>query len=709
MSSGMKSYTSHGITYTSHDFTRLMMQSLHNLGYSETAKKLEEESGVQIQSRATEQLFSAISIGDWELCCDLLKHIEFFGKSRDDIVGMIFEVKYMELIQRGDVEAALKCLRTEIRENVLDIARMKSLAACVLCRYGHAAPLIDIDLSPPLLCSRASLSTEVRRWISPQQMVSEFRLEELVTQALRWQMQPDKESTTHYGTPRPCSLLTDVTSVDKQQVDARRLYPHGELAILRAHTDEVWCVQFSRCGHFIASASVDGTVRVWAARIPPENPATHPLTIIQCPGQSPGAGKAVHISWNQSSTYLLFCCENDAGVYRWSLGDVLAPDGISSAQDGDGEISSSVIRRYSHHEFRADESSSSAVEVVAVEWLPGPASGEREYFVSLSANFLLFLCDLEGDVFAVFGGLGHASAMAVLPQALSSGPSPSHSRDNRNIDGKDGVLRGWKPHSSIDESGTVYWSSATCGHETTVSSIEGDGSFPCGCRALVAKSEVVIQLFVVTKRLSSENSESTAPGVGRGYSPPYQFTHVAELVLSTPVVSLGSVSGFHLAQGDNVVVASLFGGEIVTVIAKNDRTLEEGSSYYGLKQHRFVVSPCIGGVGNGADRGTALIASGGEDASILLWAVDDGTKPTRSLEGHAGPVNAVSWSPIHPGLLASASDDHTVRLWAPEEICAQLSSTVAEIQESNAQSTHMNMYHRLFFGLCNDVSEETKV
>ena len=55
-----------------------------------------------------------------------------------------------------------------------------------------------------------------------------------------------------------------------------------------------------------------------------------------------------------------------------------------------------------------------------------------------------------------------------------------------------------------------------------------------------------------------------------------------------------------------------------------------------------------------------LLATGGADHAVRLWDPKTG-RMVHLLEGHEGPVRSVAFSP--EGLLASASDDGTVRLW----------------------------------------------
>lgn len=87
----------------------------------------------------------------------------------------------------------------------------------------------------------------------------------------------------------------------------------------------------------------------------------------------------------------------------------------------------------------------------------------------------------------------------------------------------------------------------------------------------------------------------------------------------------------------------------------------------------------------------AFVLCGSEDATVSLWSRDKGTvvakigdqkqPPTSSYMGdegnpstdenvgggglgcHTQVINCVSWSPSDPYIFATASDDHTVRIW----------------------------------------------
>ncbi|URD87353.1 LisH [Musa troglodytarum] len=47
---------------------------------------------------------------------------------------------------------------------------------------------------------------------------------------------------------------------------------------------------------------------------------------------------------------------------------------------------------------------------------------------------------------------------------------------------------------------------------------------------------------------------------------------------------------------------------------------------------------------------------------IYIWQRHRET-PIKILTGHSMTVNCVSWNPAKPHMLASASDDRTVRIW----------------------------------------------
>lgn len=80
---------------------------------------------------------------------------------------------------------------------------------------------------------------------------------------------------------------------------------------------------------------------------------------------------------------------------------------------------------------------------------------------------------------------------------------------------------------------------------------------------------------------------------------------------------------------------------------------------------RYIVRATLGGVDQ------HFVASGSEDSQVYIWHRQRGDL-LAVLPGHTSVVNAVQWNASQPGLLASASDDRTVRLWASEALLARL-------------------------------------
>ncbi|KFH68480.1 hypothetical protein MVEG_05295 [Podila verticillata NRRL 6337] len=85
----------------------------------------------------------------------------------------------------------------------------------------------------------------------------------------------------------------------------------------------------------------------------------------------------------------------------------------------------------------------------------------------------------------------------------------------------------------------------------------------------------------------------------------------------------------------------------------------EAESYVNLV---FVITPAFGGPND------ELVCCGSENGILHFWDVETG-ELVKVLEEHSQHVGCASFSPVHPGLMVSCSDDNHIIVWVTKDLC----------------------------------------
>lgn len=123
--------------YSKEEVTRLIIQSLQDLGYASSAERLGQESGFNVETVAISELREAILQGTWSAVERLL-----FGNGIRSELGqanitdtdkkqmrfLIREEKYRSLIERGKRIEALVVLQTELQPLKINPKRLNTLS-----------------------------------------------------------------------------------------------------------------------------------------------------------------------------------------------------------------------------------------------------------------------------------------------------------------------------------------------------------------------------------------------------------------------------------------------------------------------------------------------------------------------------------------------------------------------------------------------------
>ncbi|KAL8120592.1 WD repeat-containing protein 26 homolog isoform X1 [Apium graveolens] len=312
-----------------HEFVKIINRALCSLGYSKTATILEDESGIPLHSSAATLFMQQVVDGKWDQC---LATLHIIGPTDEVTLKSAFffilEQKFLDHLREGKFMDALLTLRNDIVPLSINSGRIHDLSAYIINPSQFLALGLS-DQDTAIAISRAKCLENLQNLL-PAAMIPERRLEHLVEQALDVQ----RDACLFHNT-----LNHDLSLYSDHQCGKDHI-PSETLQILQEHKDEVWFLQFSHNGNYLASSSKDQTAVVWEVKEDGQLILKHILSGHQ--------GAVSIISWRPDDSQLLTCGADEA-VRRWdvSSGECLhvyekAGVGLISCgwlADGDGIIS----------------------------------------------------------------------------------------------------------------------------------------------------------------------------------------------------------------------------------------------------------------------------------------------------------------------------------------------------------------------------------
>ncbi|XWS54393.1 hypothetical protein CRYUN_Cryun10bG0086500 [Craigia yunnanensis] len=282
------------------EFIKIITKALYSLGYDKSGALLEEESGIPLHSSVVNRFMRQVTDGKWD---DSVAILHMIGLSDETIVKsasfLILEQKFLELLKMEKVTAALDTLRNEIVPLHVNLNHVHELAACIISplqcvRVGISGQDTEVTKS------RSKILEKLQKLLPAAVMIPEKRLEHLVERALDVQR---GACMFHNTSDSDLSLYSD------HQCGKNHI-PSQTLQILQAHNDEVWFLQFSHNGKYLASSSKDQSAIIWEVKENGQVSLKHTL----CGHQKP----VLSVSWSPDDCQILTCGLEEV-IRRWDV------------------------------------------------------------------------------------------------------------------------------------------------------------------------------------------------------------------------------------------------------------------------------------------------------------------------------------------------------------------------------------------------------
>ncbi|KAJ1569637.1 hypothetical protein HK096_002455, partial [Nowakowskiella sp. JEL0078] len=267
------------------EMVRLMVQSLTGLGYRGSAEKLQEESGITLETSAITQLRDGVISGNW---ADVEISVNEIGISGEDL-------KFLELLENGQIIPALQVLRNELSPLHVCAGQLHLLSSLLMAKDPQDMK-IQSGWDGAKGKSRKDLLNQLQKHIPPSLMIPDQRLASILTQFTNFQ----KKRCIYHDSKEYISLYRD-------HLCDRKYFPTETQKVLLEHTDEVWVVAFSNKGDYLASAGKDNKTILWNVE------DWSPLHILTGHTNAPS-----FVTWSPNDKYIL-TTSSDKTIKLWNI------------------------------------------------------------------------------------------------------------------------------------------------------------------------------------------------------------------------------------------------------------------------------------------------------------------------------------------------------------------------------------------------------
>ncbi|CAF2119004.1 unnamed protein product [Brassica napus] len=282
------------------EFVRIITRALYSLGYGKTGAMLEEESGIPMHQSVVKAFLQQVKEGKWDESVATLHRIGLVDEKAVKAASfLLLEQKFFELLKFEKIADALGTLRNEIVPLCINTKRVHELASALISPSKFMS-LSASGKGKESVSSRSKVLEELHNLLPASVMIPEKRLECLVENSLRIQ----RDSCVYHNTlDSDLSLFTD-HQCGKHQIPSRTVQ------ILESHTDEVWFLQFSHNGKYLASSSKDQTAIIWEIKADGQFSLKHKLVGHQKP--------VTAILWSPDDRQVLTCGAEEV-IRRWNV------------------------------------------------------------------------------------------------------------------------------------------------------------------------------------------------------------------------------------------------------------------------------------------------------------------------------------------------------------------------------------------------------